>query len=133
MSFTPKTTLEKILCGVTATAKNRLEKAFAAAMLRLSNDPVTFAGTTSEEDKKIVITMDCTAEEMYAAINAEKMVKTVISAGGTAVGEAVFPVCTVKKTENDHNCYRFGTINEYGKAFSSGDLTGNAAVVLTEV
>ena len=103
MSFTPKTRLEKILCGVATTAKTRLEKAVAAAMAGVASalelPPATAADNgsvlgvvngawakdsrvlavtgvvTENESEKKVMTLDKTAAEMFEAIEAGRLVK----------------------------------------------------------
>ena len=79
-SFNPKTTLEKILCGLKATAKTRLEKAVAAA---ISKTPVTVPFTLTEDAETHVVSGTTTA--------AFADVKAAYLAGSVLQAEAVLP------------------------------------------
>lgn len=83
--FTPKTRLQKILCGVAgaaANAKTRIEKAAAEAVENAggggaSNAPLEAEGTlvTDAQTGKTTITLDKTAGELYGAACAGKLLK----------------------------------------------------------
>lgn len=72
--FTPKTRLEKILCGVVTTAKTRLEKAVKYAVDHAGgggdNAPFEVNATRSvdSETQKETISFDTTAEDLYGAV-----------------------------------------------------------------
>ena len=104
-SYVPKTRLEKILCGVTATAKTGIEKAVAAAMASIagvlpkvtSSDngkalvvksgkwqkgaasaPLEATGVLSVNGSgKQVMTLNKTAEELFTAVASGRMIKLV--------------------------------------------------------
>lgn len=132
MSFTPKTTLEKILCGVTATAKTRLEKAFAAAMLRLSNDPVAVTGTIGKnESQKTTITLNKTAAELYAAISSGKTAHVTYSTGENASTEMGCTCTGAKNTSGETVTYGFCMSDYSGTQYTASSLAGSDTVVLT--
>ena len=88
MSFTPKTRLEKILCGVAATAKTRLEKAVAIAIGNAGGgggSSVFEVSVTVDPDTGVVTVNDHTAAELYEALAAGKLVKTSLTVGGASI------------------------------------------------
>ena len=88
--FTPKTRLEKILCGVVTTAKTRLEKAVKYAVENAGGGGggVFEANCTISVDSetgKRTITTDVTAAELFDACTA---------------GKKVFAACTIQVGED---------------------------------
>lgn len=88
--FTPKTRLEKILCGVVTTAKTRLEKAVKYAVENAGGGgggviESNFVVSIDSETGKQIITADKTAAELFDACTA---------------GKKVFGVCTIQDGEN---------------------------------
>jgi len=82
--FTPKTRLEKILCGVVTTAKTRLEKAVKYAVENAGGGGVFEMNCTVSVDSgtgKQTVTTDVTAAEMFGACSA---------------GKKVFAACTIQ-------------------------------------
>lgn len=87
--FTPKTRLEKILCGVVTTAKTRLEKAVKYAVENAGDGGGIFemsvAISTDSETGKQVATTNKTAAELFDACTA---------------GKKVFAACTIQAGED---------------------------------
>lgn len=85
--FTPKTRLEKILCGVVTTAKTRLEKAVKYAVDHAGgggggNDPfeVDTVVSQDEESGKTVLNTAAVASELFDALIGSRAVIMNISA-----------------------------------------------------
>ena len=76
MSFAPKTRLEKILCGVAATAKTRIEKAVQVAMGNAGGGLIVTL--TEHEGIEDAYDADATADEIMAAYNSGKAVTVVL-------------------------------------------------------
>ena len=147
-SYVPKTRIEKILCGVTATAKTGIEKAAAAAMASIkgavdSSAPLEVTGVLSENGSgKQVMTLNKTAAELFTAAEAGRLIKlstemiTGEEPNTTTVSATVIAPVTAGKAEA-------GNITVYSFAVDLGmdgddeiyfveDLAGTATVVLTE-
>lgn len=83
--FTPKTRLEKILCGVATTAKTRIEKAVKYAVDHAGGGGVfetNIVLSTDTETGKQIVTTDKTAEELFEAIEAGKVVVALFTVPG---------------------------------------------------
>lgn len=134
--FTPKTRLEKILCGIATTAKTRLEKAVAFALSPLEVN-VTFG------DGDATVICDKTAAEVYEAISAGRMLKILTEAITGSEGEEtvinVTKFCTMEATKMESE-----SVTVYNFVYHTGDekaaelyvtdaIAADAAVVLTKV
>lgn len=168
-SFVPKTRLAKILCGVETTAKTHIEKAVAVAIDSLvglpkvtSSDngkvllvksgkwqkgrasdcaPLEASGVMSKngEDKE-VITLNKTAEELFAAAQSGRYVKvtTEVTIGTepnvvTAEAITIGPINASMLTSGDYVAYSFALITAENSVFRAENIAANATVVLTEV
>lgn len=85
--FTPKTRLEKILCGVVTTAKTRLEKAVKYAVDHAGGGgggvlEMNCTISVDSETGKQMVSTDKTAEELFNAIEAGKVVVALFTAPG---------------------------------------------------
>lgn len=152
--FTPKTRLEKILCGVATTAKTRIEKAVKTAVENAgggsSNAPLEAEGTltTDAQTGKVTITLNKTAGELYAAACAGKQLK--ISMPVTDHDDLkdedyvidvtrVTPFTATKMVAESLSAVfynfeaRIGDRNDGDSLLCSGDLAETDTVVLTEV
>lgn len=144
MSFTPKTRLEKILCGVAATAKTRLEKAVAIAIGNAGGGGggsaalFEVAATLSENDQgKVVVTTDRTAEEWYnAAVSGATAHMSAIEPTLNAPIDMVLPFEIFRATIDGSVMYTVKArldLNPVDALFMAQMLLGNETVVLTKV
>ena len=130
MSFTPKSRLEKILCGVSATAKTRIEKAVEAFMNGRFFDVAGTIGVNAQE--KQTITANVTAEEAYEATAAGKTIRMTVPLAEGYEAHIVVEMSATRVQSGSTVTYAFRMENEEGIGFSSGDLAGDATLVLTE-
>lgn len=154
--FTPKTRLQKILCGVTTTAKTRLEKSAKYAVENAgggggsaSNAPLEAEGTlvTDEQTGKMTITLNKTAGELYEAACAGKLVKLSMQQtitddeSGTDYVVDVTTIMTFTATRFvaesfgavSYNFFALiGDRDDGDKPLYSGDLAETDTVVFTE-
>ena len=135
-NYTPKTRLEKILMGVNIAARNGLEKAVKHALSQF--EPLEVVGELSKnESQKDVITLDKTAEELYAAVKRNAPIKTLSTITAQDESVVVFEgapkFSATKITSGETVIYEFCMISSDGVSFVAEDLAGTDAVVLTEV
>ena len=126
--FTPKTRLEKILCGVAATAKTRLEKAVAIAIGNAGGgggSSVFETSVTVDPDTGAITVNDVTAAELYEALASGKFVKTICNVGG----ESITVVTCISGQVGDDGEYMFWMVQPEMKMVS-GKLSAEDTVVL---
>ena len=136
--FTPKTRLEKILCGVVTTAKTRLEKAVKYAVDHAgggaSDAPLEATGTVTinPETGKQTVATDKTAAELYAAVYAGRAVRMTLSLNGGTVTRTVW----VDAQEAGGALYDFAftTVSEEGGllGFLAAGLSADGTVIFTQ-
>lgn len=95
MSFTPKTRLEKILCGVATTAKTRIEKAVQTAIQNAGSGgaaaPAADAGqhrvpfTVSQEGGEITVATEASISDAIAANDVHRPVIAEAELSGSGV------------------------------------------------
>lgn len=127
--FTPKSRLEKILCGVAATAKTRLEKAVAIAIGNAGGgggSSVFETSVTLDSDTGAVTINDVTAAELYEALASGKLVKTSLNVGGASINA----VTCVSGQVVDDGLYTFW-MEQPEMKMVSGKLSAEDSVVLS--
>ena len=138
--FTPKTRLEKILCGVVTTAKTRLEKAVKYAVDHAgggsaSNAPLETNGIISADDEtgKPIITTDLTASELFSAIEAGKFLAVDLDVDGDVIRK----IMVVEAQDFDGQFYEFGFTTVDGDdgciCFLSGHLSAEDTVAFRQL
>lgn len=123
MSFTPKTRLEKILCGVAAEARTRLEKAVQAA---IKGRALTVEGTAGEG----TLTLGMTAGELYEAVAAGKTVVSESALGEGSYATFAININAFKLTDNGTDAYYFVFMDQEGDVVKSVGLSADAPVVM---
>ena len=137
LNFTPKTRLEKILCGIATSAKTRLEKAVKYAIDNAGSGGGSslfeVVGTFGVDEKdKTTITINKTAEEAYTAISQGKMIRLTGDAAEGLFVDAVDSIGVIKFVWQDNDIgYVFRFINENGTIFKSDTLAATDQIVIT--
>ncbi len=136
MSFTPKTRLEKILCGVATTAKTRIEKAVQIAIQTAIQNAGSGSGSSQAEPvvlnaTRVVanngdteITVQVSPETLYDLAQSGSVVCLSGTSGNGASETYFIGHIGAYKTENN------GTVGTYGFSFvdSNGDTFSGAVV-----
>lgn len=142
--FTPKTRLEKILCGVATVAKTRIEKAVKYFVDHTGGGGGIFemsvAISTDSETGKQVATTDKTAAELFDACAAGKKVfaACTIQAGEDSITiQKTIPVDGQVLGDGEEAAYEFCfatvTQEEGLIGFLAADLSAGDTVVFTQV
>lgn len=135
MSYRPKTRLEKILNGQIMKARSGLEAAVQAALERMRPLEVDGAASIDEQTGKLVITINKSAAEVFAAAEKGQNVRYESESNGQHI-TGIIPMEAFRFANEDGVNYLFkirGDANATDKLFVSGVIAGDDIVVASEV
>lgn len=90
------------------------------------------ATASQGESDKVVLTLNKTAAELYAAVSAGKLLKTTTTLDGGTTVVTIVSVSAASTTADSTTTYAFAYFDEEGTLYACGSLAGTDAVVFTE-
>lgn len=130
MSYTPESRLEKLICGISTTAKTRIEKAVETFMNGRFYHVSPTIGKNGEEQS--TMTFSETAEELYEAHASGKTIIIAAESDGYTL-EVIPHIICLKLQHNEDIAYTFRMESQEGTTFYLENALPDDPVVLTEI